>query len=84
MHPKSNHQSEYVKTIETAPSRSPLVRLLNQTGLDVEDLSVVSCIKRYRLDQICRDNLMPTKNEIQLLAMGLRMSVSELAGMYKN
>ena len=82
MHPKSNHQSEYLKLERTGHKYgNPITKRMG--GYDAEDLAARAGIEYYRIKKICNENLIPNPSELQLIALALESSFVDLVNEYK-
>jgi hypothetical protein len=80
MHPKTNRQSEYVKT--NAPiakfKNNPVSTILSQTGYNIEDLAAVAGLEYYKTKSIVNGVTLPTKDEMNLLDLAFQIPLGTL------
>lgn len=69
MHPSENNLSEYIKVV---PGRhfeldNSLLRRIDASGYDIEDLASITCLSTRRLHQLVEDGDFPDERERDLL-----------------
>jgi hypothetical protein len=68
MHPKHiNHLEDAVK-IKDENFKNSIFDALNRTGYDLEDLSALTCISKFRLLTLCNNDIEPTSHERYLIS----------------
>ncbi len=77
--------SDFIKTqlINGEVQQTPLVLALNQTGLDIEGLSAVSCIESRVLHRYVYDGEIPTEDDGMRLDTPFDFPVGTFNGLYK-
>jgi hypothetical protein len=75
MHPKKNHQSEYIKTVQSLPkgNENPIATHLNSTGLDLDDLAASAGLDIRKVKAYFHGHDLPPEGHLYLfdLAFGL-------------
>jgi hypothetical protein len=68
MHPRNiNRIDDAIKSQDDDDS-SYIITALNKTGYDLDDVSVLTCIPKFRLIAICQNRTIPTDHEKMLLS----------------
>jgi|SaaInlStandDraft_1057018.scaffolds.fasta_scaffold64095_3 hypothetical protein len=82
MHPKSNHESEYLK--RDGPRKyvpNPTTKKMG--GYDVEDLAARAGINYFRMKKICYESSIPSTRELQLISLALETPFVDMQNEYK-